>query len=238
MRTQVFMASRLPVSLAVSALLHALALSVLLRLPRPTEVPALVVIPVLLVGALGGGGGGEFVAQPQPTAAPALAAVPPALARAARAEPTKPRARPRPAPALARQEVPAPAATENAGGGESVASGTAAGGSGGGAGSGGEGVGGDGSGGAGIGYGNPRPPYPRVARNLGIQGVVLLDISVTADGRVRDVRVLESSGYAPLDQSAVTTVRQRWRFPARPGDASLERRVRVPIRFHLEDARS
>jgi TonB family protein len=54
---------------------------------------------------------------------------------------------------------------------------------------------------------------------------------------VRDVQVLESSGYAPLDESAVTTVRRRWRFPARAGDASSERRVRVPIRFRLEDAR-
>ena len=90
-----------------------------------------------------------------------------------------------------------------------------------------------------VAYGsNPLPPYPRVARNLGIEGVVLLDIVVTPDGRARDVRVLESSGYAPLDDSAVTTVRQRWRFiPARRGDTAIESRVRVPIRFRLEDAR-
>ena len=61
---------------------------------------------------------------------------------------------------------------------------------------------------------------------------------VMPDGRPREVNVLESSGYGPLDDSAVTTVRQRWRFiPARRGDAPIESRVRVPIRFRLEDAR-
>lgn len=238
-----FPPSRLPIALGVSALVHALVLSALVRLPRPTETPV-VVIPVSLVGALGGGsGGGEPAAGPSgPPQVAAAAPEPVATPLPVRA---KPRARPRPVPAVApaAHDEPAPAPVASEGNGSGVAALGAAGGSGGGdgsgAGTGGAGDGGDGSGGARVAYGsNPLPPYPRVARNLGIEGVVLLDILVMPDGRASDVRVLESSGYAPLDDSAVTTVRQRWRFiPARRGDTAIESRVRVPIRFRLEDAR-
>src|SRR5437763_770559 len=79
-----------------------------------------------------------------------------------------------------------------------------------------------------------RPPYPLVARRLGKEGVVLLAVGVAPDGRAADVRVLRSSGFAPLDDSAVTTVRERWRFiPARRDGAPIESRVTVPIRFRL-----
>src|SRR5438132_1063499 len=81
---------------------------------------------------------------------------------------------------------------------------------------------------------HPLPPYPLVARRLGKEGVVLLEVLVAPDGRAADVRVLRSSGFAPLDDSAVTTVRERWRFiPQRRGGVPVESRVTVPIRFRL-----
>jgi protein TonB len=71
-----------------------------------------------------------------------------------------------------------------------------------------------------------------------MEGVVLLEVVVAADGRALEVRVLRSSGFRPLDESAVTTVRERWRFvPARRDGVPVESRVPVPIRFRLEDAR-
>ena len=108
------------------------------------------------------------------------------------------------------------------------------------AGGGGDGSGGDGSGGAHVAYGaNPLPPYPYVARRLHKEGLVLLEVLVAADGHAADVRVVRSSGFAPLDESAVTTVRERWRFiPARRGGEAVESRVPVPIRFRIEDAQS
>ncbi len=98
---------------------------------------------------------------------------------------------------------------------------------------------GDGTGGARPAYGtNPLPPYPLIARRLGREGVVLLDVLVSPDGRAADVRILHSSGFAPLDNSAATTVRERWRFvPARRGDTPVASRVTVPIRFRLDDER-
>jgi len=63
--------------------------------------------------------------------------------------------------------------------------------------------------------GNAAPRYPSVARRLGEQGEVRLDVHVGADGSVLDVRLRTSSGSAALDRSAIDAVRQ-WRFtPAR-----------------------
>jgi periplasmic protein TonB len=53
------------------------------------------------------------------------------------------------------------------------------------------------------------------------------------------VEVRRSSGFPLLDDSARTTVRQRWRFiPAERDGHPVESRVTVPIRFRLDDARS
>ena len=101
---------------------------------------------------------------------------------------------------------------------------------------GGAGGGGDGAEGTGAAYGaNPLPPYPLVARRLGMEGVVLLEVVVAPDGHAADVRVARSSGYPALDESALTTVRERWRFiPAHRDGVPVESRVTVPIRFRLE----
>ena len=214
-------ARRLEASIVASALLHALVLGVVLRGQRVTLRPPLVAIPVALVGAVGGGGGAASPAS-EPAPAPAPAPVAP---------PAKPR--PRPA-AVARRPAPTPPAPPESaapgGGAEGDGVAAARGGSGGG-----DGSGGDGSGGARVAYGtNPLPPYPLVARRLGKEGVVLLEVLVTPDGRAADVRMIRSSGFAPLDESAVTTVRERWRFvPARRDGVAVESRVTVPIRFRL-----
>ena len=84
---------------------------------------------------------------------------------------------------------------------------------------------------------NPTPPYPMVAKRLGMEGVVLLEVVVLADGRPSGVRIVRSSGHAPLDESAVSTVSGRWHFvPARRDGAAIESRVTIPIRFRLHDA--
>jgi protein TonB len=81
---------------------------------------------------------------------------------------------------------------------------------------------------------NPKPPYPFVARRAGAQGVVLLRVRVRANGTVAEVQLAHSSGFAPLDDSALQTVRERWRFvPARQGGVPVESWVEVPIQFVL-----
>jgi protein TonB len=84
---------------------------------------------------------------------------------------------------------------------------------------------------------NPKPPYPVFARRMGEQGVVLLRVHVRADGSVAKVELKQSSGSELLDDSALRTVRDRWRFiPARMDGVPVENWVEVPIRFVLGDS--
>jgi len=211
-------------ALATSALVHGLAILLAVRVGSGPLEPPLVAIPVSLVALTGSGGGDAAAPGAADTPAPTPAAAPlPAP------EP------PHPVPhRTARRGVSRTPTREDA-----VPSGRQAGGPGNGAGGGGGPVGvggGDGSGGTGAAYGaNPLPPYPLVARRLGMEGVVLLEVVVAPDGHAADVRVAKSSGYPALDASAVATVRDRWRFvPARRDGVPVESRVTVPIRFKLE----
>ena len=59
--------------------------------------------------------------------------------------------------------------------------------------------------------GNAPPPYPAMARRMGDEGEVRLDVHVGPDGWVTDVRLKKSSGSRLLDQTAIDTVK-KWRF--------------------------
>ncbi len=81
---------------------------------------------------------------------------------------------------------------------------------------------------------NPKPPYPKEARDRGHQGEVLLRIEVLANGRVGQIEVKRSSGYESLDQSALSTVKQ-WKFiPAKRGEDPIAFWVNIPIKFKLQ----
>lgn len=82
---------------------------------------------------------------------------------------------------------------------------------------------------------NPRPPYPRLARQQRMQGRVLLEVRVSAEGLPLGVILRSSSGFDLLDQAASEAVR-RWRFvPARRGGRAVEALVEIPIRFVLSE---
>lgn len=82
---------------------------------------------------------------------------------------------------------------------------------------------------------NPKPNYPRIARNRSWQGKVLLRVQVSAEGTSNEVTVHRSSGHEILDDSAVEAVKQ-WRFiPAKRGDKPVASSVIVPILFKLND---
>ena len=80
---------------------------------------------------------------------------------------------------------------------------------------------------------NPEPHYPIRARRNGIQGTVLLDVIVGADGTAQSVKIAASSGHDILDHIARQTVK-KWRFiPAKHHGKPIEAGVEVPIQFQL-----
>jgi TonB family protein len=83
---------------------------------------------------------------------------------------------------------------------------------------------------------NPLPPYPPDLLASGVEGVVLLRVSILADGRVAEAKLETSSGHASLDESALTTVRDQWRFaPAQRNGIDVPCEVLLPIRFRVRD---
>ena len=84
---------------------------------------------------------------------------------------------------------------------------------------------------------NRRPTYPEASRRRGEQGVVRVELLVDPNGRVVDVRLLESSGFSALDAEAVKTVRD-WRFrPAQRGGLPVAGSITTAVHFRLETAR-
>jgi TonB family protein len=79
----------------------------------------------------------------------------------------------------------------------------------------------------------PSPTYSDEAVKRKVQGLVLLEVTVTVDGHARDIRVLKSLGYG-LDEIAVATV-QNWKFrPAvGPGGTRVPALTRIEVTFRL-----
>ena len=80
---------------------------------------------------------------------------------------------------------------------------------------------------------NPVPKYPKMAKRRGLEGIVIIEVLVNAQGRVDDMRLYKSSGYSMLDTAAMDSVKN-WLFvPGKKGDQTIDMWVRVPVRFEL-----
>lgn len=80
---------------------------------------------------------------------------------------------------------------------------------------------------------NPNPMYPPDAVQQGLEGRVVLSVTIAVSGSVTKVIVAESCGHQSLDQAALDAVR-RWRFsPATRDGKPVEWTARLPIRFRL-----
>jgi protein TonB len=80
---------------------------------------------------------------------------------------------------------------------------------------------------------NPAPVYPNMSRRLREVGVVQLRVRVSAGGDPLEIQLLQSSGYARLDDAARTAV-QKWKFQAaRRSGSAIEAWVVVPVEFSL-----
>jgi TonB family protein len=78
-----------------------------------------------------------------------------------------------------------------------------------------------------------RPVYPAIAQSARIEGVVILEAVIDAQGRVESARILRSIPL--LDQAALDAVRQ-WRFTAaRLNDCAVPVVMTVTVHFTLHE---
>ena len=85
-----------------------------------------------------------------------------------------------------------------------------------------------------VGYGaHASVAYPHDSLKAREQGTVMLLVLVGVDGKVEDIKIDKSSGYARLDRAALNTVRT-WSFnPASHGGVAQRAWAKVPISFTL-----
>ncbi len=80
---------------------------------------------------------------------------------------------------------------------------------------------------------NRPPSYPHRAYVERLEGTVILQILVTAEGKVGSLEISTSSGHPILDAEAMQAIRS-WRFaPARRFGRPIPYTVRLPVRFML-----
>ncbi len=81
------------------------------------------------------------------------------------------------------------------------------------------------------------PEYPDQARRRGIEGHVKLAFTITAQGRVENIRVVESSPANVFDRSARRAA-ARWRFaPRTENGQAVQREAVKTLEFRLSNGR-
>jgi protein TonB len=81
---------------------------------------------------------------------------------------------------------------------------------------------------------NEPPEYPEESRIAREQGVVILQVAVTAAGEPAGVSIVKSSGFFRLDQAARRAV-QHWKFhPAMTAGIPVSSEADVPVHFKLQ----
>jgi len=82
---------------------------------------------------------------------------------------------------------------------------------------------------------NPPPLYPEMSRRMGETGRVIVSVLIGPDGRAREAHIDRSSGFPRLDEVALETARDRWRYVPGTRDGVPEAMwYRAPIDFVLK----
>lgn len=81
--------------------------------------------------------------------------------------------------------------------------------------------------------GDFRVPYPSDAKKAGVQGAVLMDLLIDAEGRVRQAQVMKPL-FPSLDAAALEAAKRLIFKPARVSEQNVAVRIRYAYRFVLE----
>lgn len=79
------------------------------------------------------------------------------------------------------------------------------------------------------------PPYPMNSLMRGEEGTVSLNITISENGRVSNVKILRSSGSQSIDRSTASWVKSRWRYyPATLNGKPVISNININITFALK----
>jgi TonB family protein len=80
----------------------------------------------------------------------------------------------------------------------------------------------------------PKPDYPFLARQQGLEGTVTLRLELVADGTVGAVQIAQSSGHSILDTAAQTAAKTWTHVPATQDGVAVTRWIDVTLTFTLD----
>ena len=82
---------------------------------------------------------------------------------------------------------------------------------------------------------NAAKTYPMIARRAGLEGRLLVAITVDRHGKLIAVEIRESSGHSTLDDNALATIRGLGQFPLPPNGLSWAQKTFVlPMNYSLQ----
>lgn len=80
----------------------------------------------------------------------------------------------------------------------------------------------------------PALVYPRISRNMGEEGIVILHVEWDQKGQITSSRVQGSSGFRRLDDAVLTAI-NGWRCMAKQGGVPVRAVAVQPFRFQLQE---
>ncbi len=80
----------------------------------------------------------------------------------------------------------------------------------------------------------PEPSYPILSRKRGEEGRVIIEIEISAKGKVLRAQIARSSSYTGLDRGALEAVKEADCSPATEFGLPVESELKVAYRFELK----
>ena len=83
-----------------------------------------------------------------------------------------------------------------------------------------------------------QPTYPESARKAGIEGMAIVDVTISTDGTVLGCSLATSSGNELLDKAAIGAAQSSKFAPGTKDGKAVVMKIKVPFRFRLADKQS
>ena len=71
--------------------------------------------------------------------------------------------------------------------------------------------------------------YPKLAKQMGLEGKVIVSFIVNSNGHAKDIKIMNSAGVEILDRSSIEAVKDASPFPKPPVEAQLI----IPISYRF-----